>query len=124
LALNPTLLVGADPATALATVAASLPATVSSNVPDSPNKLFMGGLALPSSRIKSIEHYWHLLSGIPSMLTEDQLKPLLMGFGPLKAFNLVKDSLTGLSKGYAFFEYADNATTGTSLSFRWGFICL
>ena len=30
-----------------------------------------------------------------------------MSFGQLRAFNLVKDSATGLSKGYAFCEYAD-----------------
>lgn len=30
-----------------------------------------------------------------------------MSFGPLKAFNLVKDGATGLSKGYAFCEYVD-----------------
>jgi len=34
-----------------------------------------------------------------------------MSFGPLKAFNLVKDSATGLSKGYAFCEYLDVTVT-------------
>lgn len=34
-----------------------------------------------------------------------------MSFGQLRAFNLVKDSATGLSKGYAFCEYADTAIT-------------
>lgn len=62
-------------------------------------------------------YIFFLLLGIPSILTEEQLKPMLMGFGQLKAFNLVKDAVTGLSKGYAFFEYADAATTGTSLTF-------
>ena len=36
-----------------------------------------------------------------------QVKELLASFGELKAFNLVKDSATGLSKGYAFCEYVD-----------------
>lgn len=36
-----------------------------------------------------------------------QVKELLTSFGPLKAFNLVKDSATCLSKGYAFCEYVD-----------------
>jgi len=36
-----------------------------------------------------------------------QIRELLTSFGPLKAFNLVKDSATGLSKGYAFCEYVD-----------------
>jgi hypothetical protein len=34
-----------------------------------------------------------------------------MSFGQLRAFNLVKDSATGLSKGYAFCEYADVTMT-------------
>ena len=39
------------------------------------------------------------------------MKELLISFGPLKAFNLVKDNATGLSKGFAFCEYVDaNAT--------------
>jgi RNA recognition motif-containing protein len=39
------------------------------------------------------------------------VKELLMSFGQLRAFNLVKDSATGLSKGYAFCEYADVTMT-------------
>lgn len=34
-----------------------------------------------------------------------------MSFGQLRAFNLVKDSATGLSKGYAFCEYFDVSMT-------------
>jgi len=34
-----------------------------------------------------------------------------MPFGLLKAFNLVKDSNTNLSKGYAFCEYMDPGVT-------------
>ncbi|XP_056141648.1 U2 small nuclear RNA auxiliary factor 2a isoform X2 [Lampris incognitus] len=60
---------------------------VSTVVPDSAHKLFIGGL--------------------PNYLNDDQVKELLTSFGPLKAFNLVKDSATGLSKGYAFCEYVD-----------------
>lgn len=40
-----------------------------------------------------------------------QVKELLTSFGPLKAFNLVKDSATSLSKGYAFCEYVDISAT-------------
>lgn len=40
-----------------------------------------------------------------------QVKELLTSFGPLKAFNLVKDSATSLSKGYAFCEYVDVGAT-------------
>ncbi|TRZ01210.1 hypothetical protein DNTS_028711 [Danionella cerebrum] len=60
---------------------------VSTVVPDSAHKLFIGGL--------------------PNYLNDDQVKELLTSFGPLKAFNLVKDSATALSKGYAFCEYVD-----------------
>ncbi|XP_046700011.1 U2 small nuclear RNA auxiliary factor 2b isoform X2 [Silurus meridionalis] len=64
-----------------------VPGVVSTVVPDSAHKLFIGGL--------------------PNYLSDDQVKELLTSFGPLKAFNLVKDSATGLSKGYAFCEYVD-----------------
>lgn len=60
-------------------------------VADSPHKLFVGGL--------------------PCDWTEDQVKEMLMPFGPLKAFNLVMDRATGNSKGYAFCEYSDIGVT-------------
>ncbi|CAF1250656.1 unnamed protein product [Adineta ricciae] len=43
------------------------------------------------------------------------VKELLMSFGPLKAFNLVKDTATGLSKGYAFCEYSDSSVTDAAI---------
>uniref|UniRef100_A0A914D3C7 RRM domain-containing protein n=1 Tax=Acrobeloides nanus TaxID=290746 RepID=A0A914D3C7_9BILA len=58
---------------------------VSNIVVDSPYKIFIGGL--------------------PTYLNEEQVKELLSSFGQLKAFNLVIDQNTGLSKGYAFCEY-------------------
>lgn len=39
-----------------------------------------------------------------------------MSFGQLRAFNLVKDSSTGLSKGYAFAEYVDISMTDQVLT--------
>lgn len=36
---------------------------------------------------------------------------MLLSFGQLRAFNLVKDAATGLSKGYAFAEYVDFTIT-------------
>ncbi|OWF52954.1 Splicing factor U2AF 50 kDa subunit [Mizuhopecten yessoensis] len=69
----------------------NVPGVVSTVVQDSPHKIFIGGL--------------------PNYLNEDQVKELLTSFGPLKAFNLVKDSATGLSKGYAFCEYVDVTIT-------------
>ncbi|KAM6297518.1 splicing factor U2AF 65 kDa subunit-like [Aegotheles albertisi] len=64
-----------------------VPGVVSTMVPDSAHKLFIGGLL--------------------NYLNDDQVKELLTSFEPLKAFSLVKDSATGLSKGYAFCEYVD-----------------
>ncbi|KAK3586071.1 hypothetical protein CHS0354_033192 [Potamilus streckersoni] len=69
----------------------NVPGVVSTVVQDSPNKIFIGG--------------------VPNYLNEDQIKELLVSFGPLRAFNLVKDSATGLSKGYAFCEYVDVTIT-------------
>jgi len=78
-------------APAAASPSISIPGIISTNVPDGPNKLFIGGL--------------------PSFLTEEHVKHVLVSFGQLKSFNLVKDPLTGLSKGYAFFEYVDPSAT-------------
>ncbi|XP_034045801.1 splicing factor U2AF 65 kDa subunit-like isoform X2 [Thalassophryne amazonica] len=73
-----------------------VPGVVSTVVPDSPHKLFVGGL--------------------PNYLNDDQVKELLTSFGPLKAFNLVKDSATSLSKGYAFCEYVDVGATDQAVA--------
>lgn len=69
---------------------------VSTNVADTPYKIFIGGL--------------------PTHLNEGEVKKILSTFGQLKSFNLVRDSLTGLSKGFAFCEYADPNITDTACS--------
>lgn len=69
---------------------------VSTVVHDSPYKVFVGGL--------------------PNYLNEEQVKELLSSFGQLKAFNLVKDSSTGLSKGYAFAEFLDHTVTEQAIA--------
>ncbi|CAG0881503.1 unnamed protein product [Cyprideis torosa] len=46
----------------------------------------------------------------------DAVKELLLSFGQLRAFNLVKDSATGLSKGYAFCEYLDVSITDEAIA--------
>lgn len=74
----------------------TVPGVVSTVVADSPNKIFIGGL--------------------PNYLSEDQVKELMMSFGQLRAFNLVKDSATGLSKGYAFCEYVDISQTDPAIA--------
>lgn len=50
-------------------------------------------------------------TSVPVSIPFLQVKELLTSFGPLKAFSLVKDSATGLSKGYAFSEYLDPSIT-------------
>lgn len=62
---------------------------VSGTVPDSKNKIFIGGL--------------------PYHLNEEQVMELLGAFGKIKAFHLVKaDATATTSKGYCFVEYTDN----------------
>jgi splicing factor U2AF subunit len=60
-------------------------------VADSPYKIFVGG--------------------IPAYLTEEQVIELFQSFGPLRAFNLVKDAGSSLSKGFGFCEYMDTNIT-------------
>ncbi|KAI4191277.1 MAG: hypothetical protein L6R41_000204 [Letrouitia leprolyta] len=64
---------------------------VSPVVPDTPNKISITNL-LPN-------------------LTDDQVTELLVAFGQLKAFVLVKDRSTEESRGIAFCEYVDPAVT-------------
>lgn len=70
----------------------SLLGIVSTTVPDGPNKIFIGGL--------------------PTRFNEAEVKDILSAFGPLRAFNLVRDS-NGNSKGFAFCEYVDPSVTDT-----------
>ena len=61
---------------------------ISTNVQDSPNKIFIGGL--------------------PYHLTDSEVLELLKAFGSVKAFNLVKADMNSTSsKGYCFVEYVD-----------------
>ncbi|XP_043644237.1 splicing factor U2AF 50 kDa subunit [Drosophila teissieri] len=69
---------------------------MSSIVPDSPNKIYVGGL--------------------PTCLDQEQIKDLLQSFGELKGLNLVKDINTSLSKGFAFFEYFDPSVTDHAIA--------
>lgn len=61
-----------------APVGVHVPGVVSTNVPDSINKIFVGGL--------------------PTYLNEEQVQELLKSFGELKAFNLVRENGNGASK--------------------------
>ena len=65
-----------------------VPGVVSTNVPDGPNKIYVGGL--------------------PTYLNEEQVIELLKSFGDLRSFNLVREAgVNGMSKGFAFCEYVD-----------------
>ncbi|KIJ55655.1 hypothetical protein M422DRAFT_73428 [Sphaerobolus stellatus SS14] len=79
----------------LVTPGVHVPGVVSTNVPDSINKIFVGGL--------------------PTYLNEEQVMELLKSFGELKAFNLVRENGNGPSKGFAFFEYADISVTDVAI---------
>lgn len=78
-----------------------IPGVVSTVVADSPNKIYIGG--------------------IPTTLTDDQIKDLLSAFGQLRAFNLIRDPSTLASKGYAFCEYLDPMNTELAISGLNGF---
>ena len=62
-------------------------------VPDSPYKLFLGG--------------------VPNELTEAQVRELLSSFGQLKGFNMVHERHKG---NYAFFEYLDHSVTDQAVA--------
>lgn len=72
-----------------------IPGVVSNIVADSPNKIYIGG--------------------VPTYLTDDQIKEILASFGQLKAFNLIRDPTTLASKGYAFCEYLDPNVTDQAI---------
>jgi len=68
--------------------------SITANAGESPHKIYMGN--------------------IPTSLGEGDVKKLLSMFGQLRTFNLVRDALTGLSKGFAFCEFADITVTDTA----------
>ncbi|KAJ2881819.1 hypothetical protein IWW38_005742, partial [Coemansia aciculifera] len=74
----------------------NVPGVISNTVPDSPNKVYVGGL--------------------PSFINGDQVIELLRAFGELKSFNLVKDSITRMSRGFAFCEFVDPSITDLACS--------
>ncbi|KAI1936578.1 hypothetical protein LOZ66_004554 [Ophidiomyces ophidiicola] len=68
---------------------------VSNDVPDSPNKI--------------------CVTNIPLFIQEEQVTMLLVSFGELKSFVLVKDSGTDGSRGIAFCEYLDPSSTSIAV---------
>lgn len=67
------------------------------------------------STVNSNSPFKVFVGGLPAYLTDDQVRELVASFGALRAFNVVRDKDTGLSKGYGFFEYADPAVTDTAV---------
>ncbi|KAK4103061.1 hypothetical protein N658DRAFT_494380 [Parathielavia hyrcaniae] len=55
------------------------------------------------------------VTNLPLYLTEDQVMELLVSFGKLKSFILVKDNGTQESRGIAFLEYADPSVTNVAI---------
>lgn len=75
-----------------------VPGVVSTNVPDSINKIFVGGL--------------------PAYLNEEQVQELLTSFGELKAFNLVRENSNGPSKVCPAIPYEPSCLTFSSRALR------
>lgn len=52
---------------------------------------------------------------------------MLLAFGPLRTYNLVTDKMSGVSRGYAFCEYASTEVTEMALQVRgvcgWACVC-
>lgn len=51
------------------------------------------------------------ITNLPSFLAEEQIQELLMSFGELKSFVLVRNQSSGESRGIAFCEYKDPSVT-------------
>jgi splicing factor U2AF subunit len=72
----------------------SISGVLSTQVPDGPNKIFLGNL--------------------PTTMTDVEVQMLASAFGELQAFTLITDRATGVSKGYAFMCYKDASVTNAA----------
>lgn len=72
----------------------SISGVLSTQVPDGPNKIFLGNL--------------------PTTMTDVEVQMLASAFGELQAFTLITDRATGVSKGYAFMCYKDGSVTNAA----------
>jgi len=73
--------------------------------PGQPGPGGAGGAAI----VSAIDHRLCLIN-IPTFVSEERIRELLITFGQLKFFALQKDGSTGKSVGVAFFEYNDMMT--------------
>ncbi|KAK3336008.1 hypothetical protein B0T19DRAFT_408204 [Cercophora scortea] len=69
---------------------------------------------VPSSIVIDTPHKISV-ANLPPYLTEDQVMELLVSFGKLKSFVLVKDNGTEESRGIAFLEYVDPSATSVAI---------
>lgn len=76
----------------------------------SENQLLPGVTVIPESANKVF------IGGLPTEMNETQVKELLSQFGQIKAFNLVKDQITGVSKGYAFCDFQNEKVTDEAIA--------
>ncbi len=63
------------------------------------------------------------VGGIPYTLSDDQVRELLESFGKLKALEVIRDPLTGLTKGYCFCLYEDPNVTDVACAGLNGLQC-
>ena len=56
-----------------------------------------------------------MIAGLPHGFFIDELEKILEEFGELKCFDMPKDNLTGLTKGYAIFEFKEEEANASIL---------
>lgn len=56
-----------------------------------------------------------MISGLPHGLVVDECKKILEEFGKLKCLDMPKDPITGLTKGYAVFDYEEDVSMAEAL---------
>lgn len=59
-----------------------------------------------------------MISGLPHGLVVDECKKILEEFGKLKCLDMPKDPITGLTKGYAVFDYEEDVSMAEALQQR------
>ncbi|KAI6225385.1 Splicing factor U2AF subunit [Aphelenchoides fujianensis] len=99
-----------------ATIQSSVP-VVGPSVTCQSRRLYVGNIPFGCNEDAMLDFFnqqMHLcgLAQVPG----NPVKELLSSFGQLKAFNLVTDGQTGMSKGYAFCEYLDTTLTDQAIA--------
>ena len=55
------------------------------------------------------------VGNLPYNATEDELRTAFAAFGEVTSLNLISDKFTGQSKGFAFVEMVDNASSDAAI---------